>query len=115
MRIIDQRAIPERLELADLVTADDVIDAIATLAVRGANVIGSAGALGFVLAVRAGEDAATAAQRIVAARPTAVNLRAAVERVRAAHEAGDDPLAVALQTHRRRCLAVPPDRRARSG
>ncbi len=92
VRIIDQRVIPGRLETRDLTTADEVIDAIATLAVRGANVIGSTGALGFVLAVRAGEDPAVAAERIIAARPTAVNLRVAVETVRASA----DPLATAL-------------------
>lgn len=96
VRIIDQRVIPGRLETRDLTTADDVIDAIATLAVRGANVIGSTGALGLVLALRAGEDADTAAARLIDARPTAVNLRVAVSRVLAAHRAGDDPLAAAL-------------------
>lgn len=96
VRIIDQRVIPARLETRDLRTADDVIDAIATLAVRGANVIGSTGALGLVLALRAGGDADAAATRLIDARPTAVNLRVAVSRVLAAHRAGDDPLAAAL-------------------
>jgi methylthioribose-1-phosphate isomerase len=96
VRIIDQRAIPARLETLDLATADAVIEAISTLAVRGANVLGSTGALGLVLAIRAGEDADAAAARIIAARPTAVNLRTAVETVRAAAAAGADPLVAAL-------------------
>lgn len=95
VRIIDQRVIPARLETLDLATADDVIQAISTLAVRGANVIGSTGALGLVLALRAGEDADAAAARIVAARPTAVNLGVAVSHVLAAHRAGLDPLEAA--------------------
>jgi methylthioribose-1-phosphate isomerase len=93
VRIIDQRRIPEALELRDLATVDDVIDAIATLAVRGANVIGSAGALGLVLGIRAGLDPRQTADRLIAARPTAVNLRVAVERTLAA----TDPLAEALR------------------
>ncbi len=96
IRIIDQRLLPGRLELRDLITVDDVIDAIATLAVRGANVIGSTGALGLALAIRQGLDAEATALGIVAARPTAVNLAVAVDLVLAAHRAGADPLARAL-------------------
>ncbi len=92
VRIIDQRLLPDELVVRDLTTVDEVIDAIATLAVRGANVIGSAGALGLVIGINAGLDAATTAERIAAARPTAANLRVAVERVLAA----PDPLAAAL-------------------
>lgn len=93
VRIIDQRRIPAALELRSLETVDDVIDAISTLAVRGANVIGSAGALGLALGVRAGLDPRATADRLIAARPTAVNLRVAVERALAA----SDPLVEALR------------------
>ena len=93
VRIIDQRRIPAALELRSLTTVEQVIDAIETLAVRGANVIGSAGALGLALGVRAGLDPRLTADRLIAARPTAVNLRVAVERALAA----SDPLAEALR------------------
>ena len=93
VRIIDQRRIPATLELRSLTTVEQVIDAIETLAVRGANVIGSAGALGLALGVRAGLDPRDTADRLIAARPTAVNLRVAVERALAA----SDPLAEALR------------------
>ncbi|WP_395641072.1 S-methyl-5-thioribose-1-phosphate isomerase [Pseudolysinimonas sp.] len=93
VRIIDQRRIPAALELRSLTTVDEVIDAISTLAVRGANVIGSAGALGLALGVRAGLDPRETADRLIAARPTAVNLRVAVERALAA----SDPLVEALR------------------
>ena len=43
--IIDQRLLPARLERRELRTVDDVCDAIATLAVRGAPAIGVAGAM----------------------------------------------------------------------
>ena len=93
VRIIDQRRIPATLELRSLTTVEQVIDAIETLAVRGANVIGSAGALGLALGARAGLDPRLTADRLIAARPTAVNLRVAVERALAA----SDPLAEALR------------------
>ena len=92
VRIIDQRSLPTTLEVRELRDVDAVIDAIRTLAVRGANVIGSTGALGLALGVRAGLDPRATADRLIAARPTAVNLRAAVEIALAA----PDPLEAAL-------------------
>lgn len=109
VRIVDQRAIPRALELVDLTTVDDVIEAISTLAVRGANVIGTTGALGVVLGLRQGLPAAQAAARISAARPTAVNLHTAVAAVVDAVDRGEDPLAVALgllEQDRAACRAI---------
>ncbi len=90
-RILDQRLLPGREEYRDLRTVDDVRDAIATLAVRGAPAIGIAGAMGMVLAVDPAESnhAVTMArlrdahERIRCARPTAVNLAWAVDRMMA--------------------------------
>jgi len=90
--IIDQRLLPGELVVRRLESVDAVIDAIATLAVRGANVIGSAGGLGLALGIRQGLDAVVTADRLIAARPTAVNLAVAVNLVLAAHRAGLDPL-----------------------
>jgi len=96
VRIIDQRLLPTTLEVRDLASVEDVIDAIYTLAVRGANVIGSTGALGYALGLRLDLDPDETAQRIIAARPTAVNLRVAVELVHAAHKRGEDALSAAI-------------------
>jgi methylthioribose-1-phosphate isomerase len=90
VRIIDQRYLPERLVERDLRSVEDVCDAIATLAVRGAPAIGVAGAMGLVaaLAPHAGQPVERVAAlahsygaRIRAARPTAVNLPWAIDRL----------------------------------
>ena len=90
VRIIDQRRLPGQFVERDLRTLDDVCEAIATLAVRGAPAIGVAGAMGLVAAMksRAHEDRATllreiesGAARIRATRPTAVNLPWAMDRM----------------------------------
>jgi methylthioribose-1-phosphate isomerase len=83
LEIIDQTALPAELRILRLQNADEVAGAIRRLAVRGAPAIGVAGAFGAVLA---GGDR-QAAERVAAARPTAVNLRWAVSRVLAAPDA----------------------------
>jgi methylthioribose-1-phosphate isomerase len=91
LRLLDQRWLPQRIEHLDCRNAAEVAAAIHSLAVRGAPAIGIAGAYGLVLDAhaRAAEgrvdpDALdAAAQTLVAARPTAVNLRWAVERMQA--------------------------------
>jgi len=102
--IIDQRLLPGRLERRELRTVDDVCDAIATLAVRGAPAIGVAGAMGLVVALVPHavmehdeflERAATLGDRIARVRPTAVNLAWAVGRVlRAAERTSGDGAAI---------------------
>jgi methylthioribose-1-phosphate isomerase len=82
---VDQRVLPQRLDVKRAETVDDVVDAIRTLAVRGAPAIGIFGAYGVVLArrLRTGDDEGFRgdAARIRAARPTAVNLMWAVDRM----------------------------------
>ena len=82
---LDQRALPRAVVRERATTIDDVVEAIATLAVRGAPAIGIFGAYGVALAahLHAGDRGAfeAAAARIRAARPTAVNLAWAVDRV----------------------------------
>jgi len=80
---VDQRALPHAVKRERATSVDDIVDAIRTLAVRGAPAIGVFGAYGVALAARlhAGADFAAAAQRIREARPTAVNLAWAVDRV----------------------------------
>lgn len=109
VRIIDQRELPGALIVRELTTVDAVIDAIATLAVRGANVIGTAGALGVALAARQGLDVETEAARIAAARPTAVNLAVAVGLTLEAWRRGGDPLEAALallEADREQCRLI---------
>ncbi len=96
LTVLDQRRVPDETVFLELRTIDGVIEAIASLAVRGANVLGSAGAFGYVLGVRAGLAPEDAAARVIAARPTAVNLRVAVELAHDAQLHGEDPLDVAL-------------------
>lgn len=86
---VDQRALPHDLKRVRATSVDAVVDAIRTLAVRGAPAIGIFGAYGVALAARlhAGDAFRAAAARIRDARPTAINLAWAVDRVLAAGDA----------------------------
>ncbi len=119
VRIIDQRRLPGAFVERDLATVDDVVDAIATLAVRGAPAIGVAGALGLAvtLAPHAAdpgpvlrEHAERYAARIRAARPTAVNLPRAIDRMLTALRAVPD--AEIVETARRVAGAILDEDRA---
>lgn len=80
--ILDQRQLPDKEISIPCTSAQDVADAIRTLAVRGAPAIGIAAAFGCALASRNGRDELAKASRIlVESRPTAVNLAWAVKRV----------------------------------
>lgn len=98
--IIDQRKLPHEHATLTLRTLDDCCAAISDMAVRGAPLIGATAAYGIYFAAR--EDASAAAlagarAKLVATRPTAVNLAWAVERVLAkiADLAGDKAVAAA--------------------
>lgn len=82
--VMDQRALPHEVRRLRLTSVDEVIDAIKTLAIRGAPALGVSGAFGVVLAAfaHAGdiEKVKPEAERIAAARPTAVNLAWGVRR-----------------------------------
>jgi len=90
VRVIDQTLLPAELRIVELRTVAEVIDAIERLAIRGAPAIGACGAFGVVVAIdesmRSGgsadpDDLRDPIGRIADARPTAVNLRWAVDRV----------------------------------
>ena len=91
VKIIDQRRLPHELVLVDLQTVDEAITAIKDMVVRGAPLIGATGAYGVYLAVlnapqHVVDDRYLIAEcdRLKSARPTAVNLAWAVDRVLAA-------------------------------
>ena len=79
--LIDQTLLPDEIVYHECKTYKEVIDAIKTMKVRGAPAIGVAAAFAVALAEIAGEDIEIAAQEIKNARPTAVNLFWAVDRV----------------------------------
>ncbi|MHB1224814.1 MAG: S-methyl-5-thioribose-1-phosphate isomerase [Gemmatimonadaceae bacterium] len=123
VRIVDQTRLPADFVMTDLHTMDAVCEAILTLRVRGAPAIGIAGAMGLVAAVapHAGEPPdrfrwrlASAAERIGATRPTAVNLRWALERmVRRAERVPDaDDAAAVLAVMRAEATAIRDEDRA---
>jgi methylthioribose-1-phosphate isomerase len=86
VEIIDQTALPHAFVVRSLRTVDEVAKAIATMQVRGAPLIGAAAAYGIWLAMRrdASDGALEAARtQLLATRPTAVNLRWALDTVAA--------------------------------
>jgi methylthioribose-1-phosphate isomerase len=87
---LDQTALPHEIRTLRIDTVDQLVQAITSLAIRGAPVLGAAGALGVALAVRQGlvegwDDTRLNAEikRIADARPTAVNLSREVTAVAA--------------------------------
>ncbi|MFJ6544836.1 S-methyl-5-thioribose-1-phosphate isomerase [Streptomyces sp. NPDC003656] len=85
--LLDQTRLPtEEVELV-CTDASALVEAIRSLAVRGAPVLGIAGAYGVALAAARGFDVDEAAQALVDARPTAVNLSVGVDRALTAYRA----------------------------
>ena len=97
IRLIDQRALPGSLEFLTCRTVASLCEAISTLAIRGAPALGAAGAMGVALAAVTGESLDAAAGRLVATRPTAVNLAWGVRRALAAADPVAEALAVAVE------------------
>lgn len=134
---IDQTRLPHEFVTREARSADDVIEAIHTMRMRGAPLIGVAGAYGLALALRVdGSDAHLAAAHaaLAAARPTAVNLRWALDRLQArlrsvpaperaavawqeAAEIADEDVAInrALGAHGARLIAAAAERRRAAG
>ena len=102
VRIIDQTKLPWKIEIVRLRDPDAVAHAIRSMQVRGAPLIGAVAAYGICLGLR--QDASTEAMERTAAmlvqtRPTAVNLRWAIERMltRLRNTLADDRVRVAYQ------------------
>ena len=79
--LLDQRRLPLETVWIRCEVWQDVAEAISVMAVRGAPAIAISAAWGLVLALRAGADRRVASAGLLAARPTAVNLRWALERL----------------------------------
>jgi methylthioribose-1-phosphate isomerase len=88
--VLDQTLLPHRETWITLEGAADTADAIGRLAVRGAPLIGIAAAYGLAMELASAslEEAEAGMSRLRAARPTAVNLAWAVDRVWAAARSG---------------------------
>jgi methylthioribose-1-phosphate isomerase len=87
VRVIDQSRLPFELSTVDLNSLDDAAQAIRTMVVRGAPLIGAAAAYGMAFAARSNASDAhldEAAQILRATRPTAQNLGWALTRMRGA-------------------------------
>ena len=84
IKIIDQTRLPHELIFKDLYSLAEVVEAIKTMQVRGAPLIGVTAAFGLALALKdEASDAyiADVAQQLIEARPTAVNLAWAVNKL----------------------------------
>ena len=105
VQIIDQRVLPHEVRILDLEQWRDGAAAIDDMAVRGAPLIGATAAWSLYLAARAGgiDEVRVAASELLACRPTAVNLRWAVDRVLRAADAARGSLVHAL---RREAMAI---------
>jgi len=79
---IDQRRLPHEFVVARMTTAEDATEAIRSMLVRGAPLIGATAAYGVALGMRA-ENSDAALDRVyemlIAARPTAINLKWALD------------------------------------
>ena len=94
LRLLDQRLLPQDEQWIDCRDASAVTRAIRDLAVRGAPAIGIAAAWGVVLAAQQGAALDGALAMLRAARPTAVNLMWALDRMKARMAGGVDAQAL---------------------
>ncbi len=98
VRILDQTLLPGEERYLEISAVDEMVEAIQSLRVRGAPLIGVSAAMGLAAAASGSAQRGmldrdwldAAIERLEASRPTAVNLRWALERMRAA---GDEAFA----------------------
>jgi methylthioribose-1-phosphate isomerase len=84
VKIIDQTKLPHQFIIKDLKTVKDAINAIKIMEVRGAPLIGGTAAFGIALAVQENNDPEfirKSAEELIQSRPTAINLKWAVDRM----------------------------------
>ena len=84
VKIIDQTKLPHQFIIKDLKTVKDTINAIKTMEVRGAPLIGATAAYGLVLAIIENNDQSflkKSSEDLINSRPTAINLKWSVDRM----------------------------------
>ncbi len=84
VKIIDQTKLPHQFIIKDLNSVKDAINAIKVMEVRGAPLIGGTAAYGIVLAIQEStkkEFINKSAEELIQSRPTAINLKWAVDRM----------------------------------
>ena len=84
VKIIDQTKLPHKFIIRNLKTLEDAVNAIKIMQVRGAPLIGATAAYGIVLAIKENNDLEfikKSSEKLVNARPTAINLQWAVHRM----------------------------------
>ncbi len=84
VKIIDQTKLPHQFIIKELKTVQDAINAIKTMEVRGAPLIGATAAYGLVLSIIEKNDLSflkKSSEELIASRPTAINLKWAVDRM----------------------------------
>jgi len=84
VKIIDQTKLPHQFIIKDLKTVKDAINAITTMEVRGAPLIGATAAYGLVLSITEKNDLSylkKSSENLITSRPTASNLKWSVERM----------------------------------
>jgi len=84
VKIIDQTKLPHQFIIKDLKTVKDSINAIKTMEVRGAPLIGATAAYGLVLSILEKNEQSflkKSSEDLIASRPTAINLKWAVDRM----------------------------------
>ena len=84
VKIIDQTKLPHNFIIKELKTVKDAINAIKIMEVRGAPLIGGTAAYGIVLAIQENQDLEfikKSAEQLIQSRPTAINLKWAVDRM----------------------------------
>ena len=84
VKIIDQTKLPHQFIIKDLRTVKDAINAIITMEVRGAPLIGATAAYGLVLSIIEKNDLSylkKSSENLIKSRPTAINLKWSVDRM----------------------------------
>jgi len=84
VKIIDQTKLPHLFVIKDLKSVKDAINAIKVMEVRGAPLIGGTAAYGIVLAIQESTEKEfinKSAEELIQSRPTAINLKWAVDRM----------------------------------
>ena len=108
VKIIDQTKLPHQFIIKELKTTKDAINAIKTMEVRGAPLIGGTAAYGIVLALQENnnlEFLKKSAEKLIQSRPTAINLKWAVDRMmkKLAEINSDQILSIALNEAKEIC------------